>query len=122
MLKWATFSTLNTDPTPPKTKRTKTLKSVKIRVNPWLKLQNEPKVGEASCFAVIHPGPKGRPHSGFWLPTSGSFKKQNEPNFPFFNRKSNLENRKSQNEPKICAICEICGFNICQNMIYRKTL
>jgi hypothetical protein len=33
-----------------------------------------------------------------------SSKKQNEPNFPFFNRKSNLENlsprdRKSQNEP-----------------------
>jgi hypothetical protein len=31
------------------------------------KLQNEPKVGGASCFAVIHPGPKGRPHSGYWL-------------------------------------------------------
>jgi hypothetical protein len=63
--------------------------------------KSNPKWAKHPCFAVIHPGPKGRPHSGSCLPTSGSFKKQNEPNFPFFNRKSNLEPRKSQNEPKV---------------------
>jgi hypothetical protein len=86
--------------------------------------KTNPKWAKRPRFVIIHPGPQGRPHSGSWLPTTGSFKnktnlpgghrvetprfgvktdmkKQNEPNFPFFNRKSNLENRKLQNEPKV---------------------
>jgi hypothetical protein len=35
------------------------------------------------CFVIIYPGPQGPPHSGSCLPTSGSFKKQNEPKLEF---------------------------------------
>jgi hypothetical protein len=58
--------------------------------------------------------------SGFWLQTSGSFKKQNEPKYVIFNRKSNLENlsprdRKSQNEPKsnILVFLDSCVLVVC---------
>jgi hypothetical protein len=46
---------------------------------PEKRTQSEPiYVAQPPSAVVIHPGPKGRPHSGSWLPTSGSFKKQNK--------------------------------------------
>jgi hypothetical protein len=69
-----------------------------------IKLQNEPKVGEASCFVIIHPGPQGRPYSG-------SFKKQNEPNFPRFQSKNkDFQKNEPNSNPNRSATAQAVRF------------